>query len=327
MSSLRGKQRLQNSRKERQNSLADRSPRPKSHRSQWHIRTAFSGEISDAASARASLTVEAALSLTLFLLAVACFWGLFPAIQMGMEIQWALEQATEELAAAAYGNGKLSERLPGVRENGAETGAEEVLSAAAGRLSLAYARQRVVQLVGAERLEASCVLGGSGGLSFLGSSVEEDDLVDLRVSYQVRLPFPVGNLGVLSLSQRSCRRAWTGVLAEGSGTGDGGEGRLVYVAEHGTVYHATLDCTYLRLSVTAVSYAGVGERRNQWGSRYTPCERCAKYTEETPVVWITGEGERYHTDRDCGGLTRTVETVPLADTSLPPCSRCGGRDS
>ena len=325
MSSLRGNQCYHN-RKEHRHSLSYRSPRPKDHLDPFQNRRASSGEISDAASAQASLTVEAALSLTLFLLAVTCFWGLFPAIQMGVEIQWALEQTTEEMAISAYGAGKWTEKISGAWEKEG-AGAEELLSAAAGGLSLEYARQRVIQLVGVERLEASCILGGSSGLSFLGSSVEGEDLVDLQVSYQVRLPFPVGGSGVLSLSQRSCRRTWTGVLAEGGGAGEEDAGQLVYVAEHGSVYHTTLDCTYLRLSVTAVSYAGVKERRNQWGSRYTPCERCAKYAEETPVVWITGEGRRYHTDRDCGGLTRTVETVPLAETGLPPCSRCGGGDT
>lgn len=325
MSSLSGKlcwkNRKHRNRKERPQSLT-KSPRP-----DWKNRTAVSGRISDAASARASLTVEAALSLTLFLLSLTCFWGLFPAIQIGVEIQWALERVTEEMAAAAYGTSRLSEQYSGFSETGEDSGAEELLSLAAGGLSLAYARQRVVQLVGEERLESSCVLGGSGGLSFLGSSVGEEELVDLRVSYQVRLPFPVGNLRALSLSQRSCRRAWTGVLAEGGGTGEGAGKQLVYVAEHGAVYHVTRDCTHLRLSAASVPYAGIEERRNQWGSRYTPCERCAKYAGETPVVWITGEGRRYHADRDCGGLTRTVKAVPLADTSLPPCSRCGGGDT
>ena len=29
-------------------------------------------------------------------------------------------------------------------------------------------------------------------------------------------------------------------------------------------------------------------------------------------------------DRDCGGLTRNVDTVMVGETALPPCSRCGG---
>ncbi len=305
-------------RKEQKQSLTLHSPRPLIILVNRILQRA-AGRISDGISLPASLTVEAALVLTLFLLAVSCFWGLFPAMQLSLELQAALEQTSEEMAAAAYGVGKLSGKIEGGEEGG------EVLQLAAGGLSLAYARQRVIQLVGAERLEESCVVGGSGGLSFLGSSVLEEDRVDLQVSYRVQLPFSLGGVGSLPVRQRSCRRAWTGGLSAEEGSGEAGAGeQLVYVAEYGEVYHTTLDCTYLRLSVTEVSRSGVEARRNQWGERYTACQRCAKYAEETAVVWITGQGQRYHTDRNCGGLTRKVDTVPVGETSLPPCSRCGG---
>lgn len=301
--------------KEQRQSLTLYSPRPLTRK----ILPQAAGRISDGIALPASLTVEAALALTLFLLAVSCFWGLFPAMQLSLELQAALEQTAEEMAAAAYGVGKLS----GTGESGEDAG--ELLQLAAGGVSLAYAHQRVIQLVGAERLAESCVVGGSGGLSFLGSTVLEEDRVDLRVSYRVQLPFPLGGVGSLPVSQRSCRRAWTGRLSaeEGSGEAEAGA-QLVYVAEYGEVYHTTLDCTYLRLSVTEVSRGGMESRRNQWGERYTACQRCAKYAEDTPVVWITGQGRRYHTDRDCGGLARNVDTVMVGETALPPCSRCGG---
>ena len=291
-----------------------KSPRPQTNQNP----TRPVGRLSDRISRQGSLTVEAALALTLFLLAAASFWGLFPAMQISMEIQAALEQASEEMAAAAYGVGKITGSPEAEEEEGA------LLRLASGGLSLAYARQRVIQLVGAERLEESCVWGGSGGLSFLGSSVLEEERVDLRVSYRVRLPFSVGPVGSLAVSQRSCRRAWTGQLAAEGGEEAETSGTRVYVTENGSVYHTTLDCTYLNLSVTAVSRGSAGSRRNQWGERYTPCQRCAKYEESASVVWITSQGQRYHTDRDCGGLSRNVRVVQLEETILPPCSRCGG---
>ena len=228
--------------KEQRQSLTLYSPRPLTRK----ILPQAAGRISDGIALPASLTVEAALALTLFLLAVSCFWGLFPAMQLSLELQAALEQTTEEMAAAAYGVGKLS----GTGESGEDAG--ELLQLAAGGVSLVYAHQRVIQLVGAERLEESCVWGGSGGLSFLGSSVLEEERVDLRVSYRVRLPFSVGPVGSLAVSQRSCRRAWTGQLAAEGGEEAETSGTRVYVTENGSVYHTTLDCTYLNLSVTAV---------------------------------------------------------------------------
>ena len=43
----------------------------------------------------------------------------------------------------------------------------------------------------------------------------------------------------------------------------GGNEDYVYVTEHGTVYHRSRECNYLDLTIRAVNYADVGNKRNK----------------------------------------------------------------
>ncbi|WP_434310589.1 hypothetical protein [Hominifimenecus sp. rT4P-3] len=298
-------------RKEQKRKLTINSPRP-----QNKIACVFAGKISEGVLS-ASLTIEAALVITMFLLVATCFLGIYPAIQIGLEIQAAVETVGEEMAVAI-----------GVARSvtGSEIDTESLAMGPVGEwmiedLTLAGLQERVINEVGRERLENSCVCEGAGGLSFLGSSwTKEGDQIKIRVSYRVRLPFSFGGLAEFFVIQRSCRRAWTGTLAETSGGGK--EDALAYVTENGSVYHCSMDCTYLNLSISELSFDTIGGRRNQGGGKYKPCERCAKYSGSPVIVWITREGNRYHTDRACGGLKRSVRTISKTEAEVPPCSRC-----
>ena len=74
-----------------------------------------------------------------------------------------------------------------------------------------YAKGQIVEYVGSSYLENSCVKGGAGGLSFIGSSVMgPEDMIDLRVSYRVKPFASLMGFDGFFLSQRYYGRAWTG---------------------------------------------------------------------------------------------------------------------
>lgn len=298
-------------RKEQKKKLTMDSPRPITK-----ISRVFAGKISEGVLS-ASLTIEATLIITIFLLAATCFLGLYPAIQIGLEIQAAAETIGEEMAVAVGVARSVTD---------SKIDTETLPLGAIGKwmtdgLTLAGLKECVIDQIGRERLENSCVCQGAGGLSFLGSSLmEEGDQIKICISYRVRLPFSFGGLAEFSVTQRSCRRAWTGTLAETSGGGE--EDELVYVTESGSVYHSSMDCTHLNLSISEIFFDMIDGKRNQGGGKYKPCERCAKYSDRSAVVWITREGNRYHTDRACGGLKRRVRTIRKAEVEVPACSRC-----
>ena len=126
--------------------------------------------------------------------------------------------------------------------------------------------------------------------------------------------------------------AYTALAAEESGTGeqeDGGQaenpGEPVIVAENGVVYHTDPDCVYLKPHVHEVDASELGTLRANDGSIYHPCEYC--HPSQHGTVFITPDGNRYHSSRDCSRLLRTTheETAEEASKHLRPCPKCGGK--
>lgn len=98
---------------------------------------------------------------------------------------------------------------------------------------------------------------------------------------------------------------------------------VVYITEHGTVYHESRTCTYLRPEVRSVLLAGISRERNASGGRYTECLRCRK-TDAGETVYITTYGDSYHTRLTCTAICRTIITKPRSEVSdRKACSKCG----
>ncbi|MBR6321877.1 MAG: hypothetical protein IKR59_03315 [Lachnospiraceae bacterium] len=112
-------------------------------------------------------------------------------------------------------------------------------------------------------------------------------------------------------------RAWTG-----KSIGGGFTEKLVYVTTYGTVYHTSLSCPYLKLSVQYVPRAEVDSLRNADGKKYYPCEYCGTQACGSTVC-ITTYGTRWHTQSNCAGLKRGIRSLLLSEAGgLPCCSRC-----
>ena len=260
---------------------------------------------------KGSMTLEAAFVLPFFLFAVINILFAVNIIGAQSRINAALHQTGNKMAFAGYVYGKtLGSVLPD--------------SLAGVAMTHVYARSQVLEYVGRNYLEQSCIVGGAGGISFAGSSVmEEDDIIDLQVSYKVR-PFS-GIMGFdgFSMSQRYYGRAWTGYDVTRFVSDTKQEDPMVFITETGTVYHLDRNCTYLNPSVESVPALTVDTRRNQSGGRYYPCEICGAGT-GIGQVYITGQGSSYHSKINCSALRRTIYTVPLSQVGgRGKCSKCG----
>ena len=277
-----------------------------------------------------SLTVEASLVMPLFIFAVYLIWCFFGILTLHVHIQQAADQVAGSLAeqsylAAAWEHGtsdtETKSRLAGISKG---ISVESVLTDAVWK---SYAESEVRNLVGEEFLEDAWVVSGADGLSLWQSSWDQNGDLDLQVDYTVELPALLGFRWQIDLTQHSLRRSWTGSQsgASGSTEGDGEADVLVYVTETGRVYHRDISCYHLNLTIREVSFGSVGSERNQNGAKYYPCEKCAVGVEIGSYVFIAKEGNRYHTTRDCSGLKRTVNTVPLSQVGgKRACSNCGG---
>jgi hypothetical protein len=153
-----------------------------------------------------------------------------------------------------------------------------------------------------------------------------DGIVDQSLSYPIMPYLWWMRFGWLQVEQRYYGYAWIGYdVSHGENTGADGEKEeeYVYITETGTVYHVTMNCTHLSLSITSVSRNDVPDLRNDSGGKYYQCERCADSGSAT--LFITTSGDRYHGDINCSGLKRTVTKISKEEAEnqgYRGCSRC-----
>lgn len=152
-----------------------------------------------------------------------------------------------------------------------------------------------------------------------------DDIIDLVRRYRIDVPFDLLDAFDPYAVDRVRVRAFTGYDNIRHGNSDEEAEEMVYVTEHGSVYHRSLGCSHLNFNIKTVDFENVSKERANDGSKYYPCEYCMAHGGDPAVVYVTDDGNRYHSTLSCGALKRTIREVPLSETSLPPCSECGRR--
>ncbi|MDD3403866.1 MAG: pilus assembly protein [Hespellia sp.] len=178
----------------------------------------------------------------------------------------------------------------------------------------------MVTAIGNERLERSIVEEGSSGLNCSGSYASpQSGIIHMKVSYRIKLPFPAFAVPPVKVKQEFQIKGWTGYEKEGFGDGNA---QVVYITDHAAVYHKDYHCTHLQLSVHRVLASEVGGLRNENGGKYHACVFCGHGAAN--AVYITDEGDCYHTRAGCSGLKRTIYAVSLSQVKgKGACSRCG----
>lgn len=254
---------------------------------------------------RASLTVEAAVVLPLFLLAMIAALQYAAAMETAVRFGTSLAETGKQMATAAY-----------VERFGGDIG--KIPEAAAGALSATYAKQRLLS----QAKDTSAVRKVN---LLLSSFLQEDDTIDLVLTYQIRSPVSLIKLPGSFFLQRARVRAWTGrdTGCEGSADGADSDGEYAYVTETGTVYHDDPNCTHLKRSIREVDKSELDKLRNSSGGKYLDCERCGGAAVDGKV-YITDDGDRCHSSLSCSGLKRTVRQISKKELGdMRACSKCG----
>lgn len=153
-----------------------------------------------------------------------------------------------------------------------------------------------------------------------GSGLEEITLPDVYSYEPVEGIVPLPTVWLHNVVRV---HAWTGAKEEISGSAEEAE-PMVYMTETGSVYHSSLGCSYLNLSVNQVSARQAASMKNDYGETYTACETCSRGQAPAGSVYITRKGSHYHNSETCSGLKRTVRLVKKSDVgACHACSRCG----
>ena len=138
----------------------------------------------------------------------------------------------------------------------------------------------------------------------------------------VKAPFSFLAFPKTRLYARCVIKPWTGYDVTQKKEGMQEE-QIVYLTEYGTVYHKNRSCSYLSLSIQAVPYSSIAEKRNEDGEKYLFCDYCRNKHFVT-VVYITSYGNKYHTTTKCRSLKRSVVAVPLSEANGKEfCKKCG----
>lgn len=252
-------------------------------------------------SASASMTIEAAFVLPLFLFAGIVLLMPFQILDVERQVQAHVETVGEDISQSAYFSlGEIPEK--------------EVLTVAA---AYGYAEAAVRMKLKDLPVE---------NISLHSSSLLEDgETVDLVVNYEFRLPFSLFGLKNVKRISRCYRRAWIGKEG-GKNSGKGSaekEEPLVYIGKNSTRYHENRTCHYLYNDLKTVPLARIDSYRNEVGKKYTACNRCGALAEGN--VYITPSGSHYHSSGSCTAIQAYVSSVPKSQVEhLGPCSYCSG---
>ncbi len=277
------------------------------------------------ASLSASLTIEAALALTLFMFTVILLSVPMEILDTQRKVQTVLETTGRELEWLVYQRShkvhpaeKEEKNVAGKTAGSDETEFDIWSKVPTDMILRMYLKEKIQTEVGKRVSDVRC---DASRIS------DNGEWIDLRAVYQVRLPFSIFALNHIRLSSRSCKRGWIGV--EGgyfSKDADSEkEDEWVYVGRDSTRYHISESCHYISNQITAVAYEDVGSLKNADGGHYKACKRCGRHIAQGGTVYILPSGDAYHGSEDCSSLAYYVRKVRLSDVEyLGKCSYCGG---
>ena len=251
---------------------------------------------------KGSLTVETALTLPFFIFAMLTIIMLAEGIRFSGDLSAALMETSKKYSVYAY-----------AAKNVSMNGAAGFLSGKA--ISMTLGKQMTLQELK--------YMYPENGLNFLFSSVmSENQMIDMNAIWKMKQFFPLLPINDFYVIDRARIRAFTGYDNSGKEDSSDTDEEMVFITESGSVYHRSRGCSHLNIKISAVHRSQVGGERNNNGGKYYPCEYCGGGSTDT--LYITEDGDRYHTKISCPGLKRTIRMVPLSKVGgRRPCSKCG----
>jgi len=256
---------------------------------------------------KASLTVEAALVLPLILLSLILLMMPLHMMNADHQMQVVCEEVAGDVSKYMYSVNEMHRGRLSSTDSTVSTYADITDGAGLG----AYAAMRIKSRISDERLRIVNVLDSDIG--------RQDDMVTVRIDYAYKLPFNVFRLGFLQQQAVASRRSWVG--AEGSVKSGGAEqtdDEWVYIGKNPTRYHLTPDCHYLSNDWTK---AVVGSNGKAAGKK--ACDICARNAAVGQTVYITPNGDKYHTDTSCSAMRAYPQMVRKSEVEyLGCCSYC-----
>lgn len=270
---------------------------------------------------KGSVTIEAAITLSLFMLLMILLDSLLITMNTEITIQESMNNIVLETSKNQYYAQVIdefsskSDSLEKVKtEIKDKLKDNEILeSVITEGITSGYLYSKLCKEVNISQLKDNSICKITG-LNTLHSEIGKGN-VDMIVQYYIDLPLVKGGL---EINQRALVRDWSGDdITEKSKT--------VYITKTGKVYHTTRNCRHLAINIRKELYADIEAKRNANGERYTRCSICAKNGSDIgKYVFVTEDGNRFHNDLNCSGLKRNLIITDISNVGdRKPCSNCG----
>ncbi len=265
----------------------------------WYNPPSTKRAFSTASHLKASLTLEATITLPLFIAGIIAFIFLIQAVQVQMRIEKALFNQTMKISGYAFYVDGVG--VPGEAGNFVET---------------SIIRKAVIDEVGEEFLNNSYIVGGKDGIYVNFIKEYREGILDVELVYKMEVPFNLFGIKPVTYTTRAVCHTWIGGRSDDLVD----ETEYAYVTPNATVYHSYSDCTYLVMPVSTASYSELDKK-------YKACSSCCEENIIYTNVYYTQYGERYHSTVLCSNLHRNVFMIELdkAAKQYELCSRCSKR--
>ena len=248
---------------------------------------------------RAVLTIEAALSVPLFLIVMTSLIMFANIYYVRERIDAAVYEEAKKIAVLSYGQNTYG--VGGIEAS-------------------------ISERLGDRFLSSGVIKGGTSGLNYSDTDLSNPEIAVISVRYSCVLPFGLSVVASIvadgmQFESKAVAHTWTGYRNGLSSYSDLSE--YVYMTKNGEVYHRNRECTHIRLHIKSVSKNELTNIRNSSGAKYKKCEYCRPKSADTRL-YVAEDGDRYHNTLSCMGLRRTVIRVRLSDIAgVRQCSRCG----
>lgn len=261
----------------------------------------------------ASLTVEASFAFPVFFFAVFYLLQMFTILRGELNIATAGISSAREVAAFSYAGERLTDGDDGIASKLLQVFNHDVIKDASvtGLLLLRCDRT----LLGQAGM-------GEGYAGFWADTKEENGKTKVEIAYRVKQAVPWVSNRSNYYRLRLVYKKWAG---DGKRKSNEGKEEIVYMTEHGTVYHTDRSCSHLSVAVSTAPAQEIEQKRNASGKAYGACSFCSPVLVPGGTVYITEHGTKYHGTSSCSAIKRNVKECSLEEVreDYRECSKCG----
>lgn len=274
-----------------------------------------------------SMTIETAIVLPLFILAMICIMNFFVIINYQNILQYSMIHTAKAVGRYSYIISKAENLSANVYEAKLQEAGKDIINSG---ITLGYIWDSIMSEEVIKYTKKAGVYNSMNGISILTSDVGniETGLNDIKLNYRIDMDILGEKTYGIRLSNRCYFRVWIGesICKREEEAEDGNHGRTVYITNNGKVYHYNASCSHISLSISSVKLREISSLRNENGAKYKRCTACIKGNPDyDDIVYITASGTRYHSDRNCSKIKRQVVAIDISEVGDKRlCSRCSG---